>query len=267
MNGWWLILVLSAAELAPRSSIAFQEYVRRVRTESVELLGGTGELVWVDRLDRSRAKVVVRPIGTGLTSVPGALIHDWTGAVFVPGVSAAFVRDLLERYDDYQVFFAPAVARSRLLGGDGDMRRFWMRWEKRMRLASHALEAEYEATHHQVSERCWWSESRAVRVREVEGWGGGHERLREPGTGTGYIWRVHSFVRATERDGGVTLEMRSLVLSRDIPAAFAWLVHPLVRRLSRGAMVTTLEQARAALALGENPHCWVAGDMQHRRLP
>jgi hypothetical protein len=48
-------------------------------------------------------------------------------------------------------------------------------------------------------------------------------------------------------DHGVILEMETIALSRDIPAAVAWFVNPIVDRISRSTLQTSLSQTRAAI--------------------
>jgi hypothetical protein len=50
-----------------------------------------------------------------------------------------------------------------------------------------------------------------------------------------------------ERDGGVYIELEAMVLSRDIPAALRWVVDPIVRRVSRSSLETSLQQTADAV--------------------
>jgi hypothetical protein len=63
----------------------------------------------------------------------------------------------------------------------------------------------------------WHESARATRVQEVRNPGQPDELLLPPGEGSGYIWRVCGISRYEQRDGGVYLELESIVLSRDIP--------------------------------------------------
>ena len=49
------------------------------------------------------------------------------------------------------------------------------------------------------------------------------------------------------RDGGVYVELEALALTRDIPASLHWLINPVVTRLSRSSVYTTLSQTRQAI--------------------
>jgi hypothetical protein len=54
-------------------------------------------------------------------------------------------------------------------------------------------------------------------------------------------------MRLEERDGGVYAELEAIALSRDIPAAFRLFVTPIVRRVSRDSLATSLHQTKVAL--------------------
>jgi hypothetical protein len=54
-------------------------------------------------------------------------------------------------------------------------------------------------------------------VQQIEHYGQSGERKLAPDEGSGYLWRVASFARFEERDGGLYLELEVMGLSRDIP--------------------------------------------------
>jgi hypothetical protein len=69
------------------------------------------------------------------------------------------------------------------------------------------------------------------------------------GEGSGLIWRLFSIARYAQRDGGVYVELEAIALSRDIPPTFRWLIEPIVRRVSRGSLLTSLQQTENAVRL------------------
>jgi len=70
------------------------------------------------------------------------------------------------------------------------------------------------------------------------------------GQGHGYLWRVNNYWRLEEKDGGVYMQVESIALSRDVPVIFAWLVNPLIRRISRQTLANLLYATRRGL---QNP--------------
>ena len=98
-----------------------------------------------------------------------------------------------------------------------------------------------------LDDRRWYSIAHTTRMREIR-------RYAQPGAqelpsdqGSTYIWRIYSFARFEGRDGGVYVELEVIVLSRDIPVAVRWVVNPIVRRVSKNAMLTSLRQMEEAV--------------------
>jgi hypothetical protein len=71
--------------------------------------------------------------------------------------------------------------------------------------------------------------------------------MLQEGQGHGIIWRLLGITRYVERDGGVYVELEAIGLSRDIPASVRWLVDPIVRRVSRSSLSTSLLQTENAV--------------------
>ena len=212
-----------------------------------------GPFLWVDELpDRSHSvhdgKILVSPIGQqNPKPVPSGLIHDWIGAAFIPGAELEDVLSAARDYGRYKEFYKPNVIDSKLLGTFGACDKYSMLLANHEIVASTALEGEYEACYHQLDDRRWYSIAHTTRVQEIR-------RYAEPGAqelpsdqGSGYIWHIYSCARYEERDGGVYVELEAIVLSRDIPIAVRWLVNPIVRRVSKNAMLTSLRQMEEAV--------------------
>jgi hypothetical protein len=81
----------------------------------------------------------------------------------------------------------------------------------------------------------------------VENPGRPDEREKPPGTGEGFLWRLNSYWRFAERDGGVWVECQAVSLTRDIPTGFGWIVDPIIRNLPKESLENTLRSTRAAL--------------------
>jgi hypothetical protein len=83
----------------------------------------------------------------------------------------------------------------------------------------------------------------------VEDAGKPKEKVLPPDSGFGFMWRLNSYWRLQERDGGVYLECRAISLTRDIPKGLAWIVEPIVRKLPAESLNRTLAATRQALLL------------------
>jgi hypothetical protein len=72
-----------------------------------------------------RGQVAVTPWkGDGDTFVPGASIHDWMGAIFIPGGTLEKTLAALQDYDHHKNIYKD-VPESRLLSRDGNDFRYY----------------------------------------------------------------------------------------------------------------------------------------------
>jgi hypothetical protein len=92
-----------------------------------------------------------------------------------------------------------------------------------------------------------WSRSRSTHIREVENAGKSDEQLKLEGDDRGLLWRMYTYWRFEERDGGTYIECQSISLTRDIPTGLGWLVGPYVSSVPRESLTFTLTATRAAL--------------------
>jgi hypothetical protein len=124
---------------------------------------------------------------------------------------------------------------------------FFMRLANKSVVAKTALDANCEVSYIRVDDHRWYGISNTTRIVELDKFGTPEQRTLPEDTGTGLIWRLSSITRLEERDGGVYAELEALALSRDIPAAFRVFVTPIVRRVSRDSLATSLHQTKAAI--------------------
>jgi len=62
------------------------------------------------------------------------------------------------------------------------------------------------------------------------------------------MWRLNSYWRFLQRDGGVYVQLEAISLTRDIPAGLGWLVKPFVTSIPRESIEFTLSRTRRSLA-------------------
>lgn len=205
-----------------------QEPVRRERVRNGEVLA------WRNNFKTS-------------ASVPHGLIHDWTGAVFIPGVSIRDVVAVLEDYDRYAEYFAPVARIAKFIGRAADCDSFQVRYVQKALVMTVALDVRYELRYTQLDPARWYSVARSTSVRQIQNYGGPNEWALAPDDASAYVWRAFSICKFEEDDGGVYLEQESIALSRNIPVSLRWLVGPFVDRLSRDLVVGSLRQTRTAV--------------------
>jgi hypothetical protein len=83
-----------------------------------------------------------------------------------------------------------------------------------------------------------------VRIAEVEHAGERDEREKTPGDDGGFLWRMETWWRMEERDGGTYVQSEVVSLTRDIPVALKWLIGPFVTSIPRETLAATLEATR-----------------------
>jgi hypothetical protein len=245
-------VLAEGAELRQEALKHWDEYVQIANSQMKDRLGTGGTFLWVDEApDRNRrvreGKILVSPGAPHIPKpVPAGLIHDWIGAAFFPNTKLEDVMAVVRDYDHYQDFYKPSVVESKSLAVPGDDK-FSMLLVNKEAVAKTALDSEYQACYQEVDDRRWYGVAYTTRIQEIRDYGHPGEKKLPPDEGSGYIWRLYSIARFEERDGGVYVELEALALSRDIPAAFRWAVDPIVRRVSRNSLLTSLRQMEEAV--------------------
>ena len=242
-----------AADLQQGTLKAWNEYIRGADLRMTNRVNGPRPFLWSDESpDRDarvrRGEVVIAPmVGRGTEDVPDGLIHDWIGAVFIPGTTTESLLTVVHDYDAYKRVYKPVVTDSRMLACTATDQEFSMTLKRRVLFVTAALEGRYRAHDVAVDSRRGYNIAGTTEVQEVEDYGHGGEHLLPPDSGSGYIWRLHSIARYEERDGGVYLELEAIALTRDIPVSLRWLVSPVVNHLSINSLTATLRQTRQAV--------------------
>jgi hypothetical protein len=241
------------ATLKPETVAAWDAYLVSVNENLQARLRPDGTFLWTfENAERAsdvrKGEIVVAPVtGRNPRKVPGGLIHHWIGAVFVPNLALDDVVEVTGDYDRYKDFYHPSVIESKAIARDGADAKFSMKIMNRAFFMKTALDAEYQATNVRLEDRRFLSVSKTTRVQEVEQCGEPGEHRIPEGEGGGYIWKLYSIARFEQRDGGVYVELEAIALSRDIPVAVRLVADPIVRRVSRDALHTSLRQTEEAV--------------------
>ena len=106
------------------------------------------------------------------------------------------------------------------------------------------LNTDHEVRYIPIDGKRWCSKSYSTRIAELESPGEPGERELPPGHDHGFLWRLNSYWRFEERDGGVYVECEAISLTRDIPAGLGWLISPIVRSLPRESLANLLQATR-----------------------
>lgn len=252
------------ASLKPETKAAWDAYLQTETTAMQARLQPGAHFLWLDdepgRAESIRANgPYISPVGPHIPlKVPSGLIHDWLGVGFLPNVKIEDIIHILRDYDRYKEIYKPGVIDSISHGTDGVKDLFSLRLANKSAVAKTALDTDCEASYIRVDERHWYGFSNTTHIQEVDKFGTPAQRTLPEDQGTGLIWRLSSITRLEERDGGVYAELEAIALSRDIPAAFRLIVTPIVRRVSRDSMATSLHQTKVALDESMSRHTQAA---------
>ena len=255
-----------ASELRPKTIDAFDRYLRLTDARNSGELQRSENLLWVDSLPESqrrdaytalqRGEVKMQKLQTrdngAAIKCPDALIHHWAGVIFIPGAKVDGVLRILEDYDQHAVYFAPDVQRSKTLSRDGHHFRVFLRF-RRHKIITVVLNTEHDVHYFRDSPTRAHSRSSAVRIAEVENAGKSDEREKTPGQDSGFLWRMETWWRMEERDGGVYVQSEVASLTRDIPSGLGWLIGPFVNGIPKETLTFTLEATRKAVK-AKQPH-------------
>jgi hypothetical protein len=168
--------------------------------------------------------------------VANGMIHHWAGSVFIPGVSMQQLLNWLQDYDHHDGYFKE-VEQSKLLSRDGDTFEIFLRLTK-TQIVTVRYDTNHLVTYRRYSQTRASSRSVATQIHEIQNSGNDH----------GFLWRLNSYWRFSEEDGGVYVECESISLSRSIPFGLGWLINRYVDSVPRESLRNTLLSIRGGVS-------------------
>ena len=232
---------------------AFATYIHKAEAAMDPTLDGREPFLWSDstpeRAQQVRKGQTVAQLWSGKdpVKVPGGLIHDWVGAAWISGATVKETIALVQDYDNHKNIYRPDVIDSKLLSHRGDDFEIYLRLLKK-KIITVVLDTDHDVHYSCLGPTRWFCRSYTTRISEVEHAGKPNEKALPPDSGYGFLWRLNSYWRFEERDGGVYVECRAISLTRDVPAGLGWIIEPIVRKLPRQSLVNTLGATRQALS-------------------
>jgi hypothetical protein len=256
-----------AASLKSQTVDAFGHYVQLSEKQMDGLDVNSAAFLRIDHLpaDRRgeaikqlrRGDVIIEPLETldngKSIEVPDGMIHDWVGTVFIPGATLRQTLAFEEDYNEHQDYFQPDVVSSKILSRAGDDFVVYLRLHKQ-KVVTSILDTEHDVHYQMLDAARATSRSHTTRIQEVENAGTSNEKLRPVGDDNGFLWRMQTYWRFQEKDGGTYVECRSISLTRDIPAGLGWMIGPFVKSIPRESLTFTLGKTRSAIMLRSAAH-------------
>jgi hypothetical protein len=184
--------------------------------------------------------------------VADGLIHDWTAAALIPGATVKQTVRLVQDYNNHKHIYKPEVIDSRLLSHQGGDFQIYLRLLKK-KIITVVLDTYHDVHYSSLDHTRWLCRSYTTRILEVEGAGSREEQIMPPDTGHGFLWRLYSYWKFEEKEGGVFVECRAISLSRKVPLGLGWMIEPIIQKLPRESLVNTLKATRQALTGSGDP--------------
>ena len=248
-----------AADLREETVAAFDRYIQATESQMDEELRN-GHFLVMDRWNRQsrdsvsaqlrRGEIYVEHLRTlddgQLIWIPHGLVHDWVGMAFIPGATLPKTLAVLRDYDNHQNIYKPEVRQSKLLEQHGNTTKTYLQFYSKS-IVTVVLNANFTVDFTQVTSTRAETRSHSTRIAELDHAGEPQERELPVGKDHGYLWRLDSYWRLEEADGGVYIQVESIGLSRGVPRILAWLVNPLIYNIARSVMSNLLTATRKAV--------------------
>lgn len=250
------------AKLQPKTAQGFAKYVAAVEARRAKEIANNEPFLEFERYPSAQQARVMASMKRGEIhvergrvsrdqaaaeiSIDGGLINHWRGTVFVPNVE---LDDLLKVLQEPQTdkHKQEDVLSSRVVSRDGDSQKVFLRL-RRTKFVTVVYDTEYDVDYKRLAPDRALSNSISTRIVEIENAGTPRERALPEGNDHGYMWRLNSYWRYKQVDGGVLVEIESLTLSRNLPAIIGTLIRPIVNSTARESMTRTLASVRARFA-------------------
>jgi hypothetical protein len=215
---------LSADELKPETGKAFDEYVKATEAELKERLHPE-KFLWLDQHDHEKSLVWLnqnfvvahKTLNHGEEMrVPGGVLQDWIGVIFLTGATIDRARDIILDYGNYKWYFKQDVIESRQVKRDGDKFDAYLRLYRRQ-FEAVALDSRYSIQYGSLDPAHYYIDSHSIRI------GASQRRKKvategEPDIGeeSGFLWRLNTYWRLEQADGGVYAEVEEISLARAV---------------------------------------------------
>jgi hypothetical protein len=241
--------------LKPQTLESFVSYIRDAEAATEQ---EAEPFLWTDvsptRAEQVHAGEIVAEFwsGEGPVKVPNGLIHDWIGAALIAGATVNNVLALVQNYDNHKNIYKAEVIASKLISRQGNDFQVYLRLLKK-KIITVVLDTYHDVHYDRVNGTRWICQSHTTRIAEVEGAGTPQEQVQPLDTGYGFLWRLNSYWRFQEREGGVCVQCRAVSLTRDVPFGLRWMIEPIIQKLPKESLINTLNATRHGVLCGSNP--------------
>jgi len=254
-------------KLKAETAAAFSRYVALTEERNATELKSGAPFLWPDGLAEDERRSAYESLRAGATRIekrhtlnaggeihcPNGLIHHWEAIAFIKGVKVDDVLRVLEDYDHHSEYYKPDVEQSKTLQHDGNHYQAFLRF-RRHKVITVVLNTTHDVNYFHDSPQRAHSRSSAIKIAEVENAGKPGEKTKSAGDDGGFLWRMETWWRMEERDGGVYIQSEVVSLTRDIPTGLGWMIGAFVNGIPRETLAFTMEATRKAVQAKQSSH-------------
>ncbi|MEP7274542.1 MAG: hypothetical protein ABI882_23835 [Acidobacteriota bacterium] len=244
-------VMMAVSELKPNTLAVFDRYSNQREGQIRNELRDTSKFLWVDRLPEAQKQKAYSDMKAGRIVIdsgkrvdaPEGLIHQWTGVGFIPGATLQQTLSFIQDYNNHAAHYRPDVVQSKLLGRNGNNFKINLRFLKN-KVITVVLDTDHDVTFTNIDAKHTASLAHTTRISEVENAGKPGEKVLPPGTGWGFLWKMNTYWRFAEADGGTYVQCETISLTRDIPFGLGWAVGRFVNTVPQESLTFTLTRTR-----------------------
>lgn len=248
-----------AVELKPETVAAFDRYIAATEARMNQDTD-VGQFLVIDHLPEAQRREAYDQLQRGQPyieelhteadgrpiHIPSGLIHHWVGILFIPKGTLAEVNAVLQDVENEPSIYKPEIRKARLIERSGTESKIYLQFYSKS-IITVVLNAYFDVGETQLGSSRAQSVSHSTRIAEVADAGTPNEHERADATDHGYMWRLCSYWRIEEKDGGVYIQNESITLTRTVPAMLAWLINPLTKSIAREVLLDMLNDTQKAV--------------------
>jgi hypothetical protein len=244
---------LHAADLQPDTLEAWRDSVKITEHRIAEELSSSSGFLALDFQDPEEAKRERKEVLSGeipvkqvsvessgkKIKVPDGTIHHWRGSIFIPDVTLDFVLSRV-RNPTTEDTKQEDVLDSRVLERKPNQFRLYLKLQ-RSSIVTVRYNTEHLVQYKSDGPDRASSRSIATKIAEIERISGDREKEKPEGHDRGFLWKMNSYWRYQQVDGGVIVELESMTLSRSIPFLLRLIAPPIINSIAKESMERTLQ--------------------------
>jgi len=166
---------------------------------------------------------LTKPDSDETIEVKSATIHHWYGATFVPTINIDSLFSWVQEYDRYSERFKKEIEQSQLRSRTGDTFNIRLGLTKTKLGKTVHYDTEHTVVYRRNGVGRASSRSVSTKIIQLKKYGTPNVQRLPEGDDEGFLWRLNSYWRFTEREGGVIVECESVGLRRSLGSFLSFL--------------------------------------------